>query len=132
MRVYIWLAPLYLVVIMTTWFAGEKTGKDKAYAEHARAESQAIEQLLQRSQQQLADAAQASQHLLEQMQQQVARDQQTTQELRHVLAQTTDNRTDCSIPADVMQYIYQAHAAAAEATTRRLDAAVPGTGAAGE
>lgn len=119
-------------LIATAYFAGAIAGRDKANKEHARAEAQAAEQLLQRSQQQLIDAAQASQLLLEQMQQRAAQDQKTTQELRNVLAQTADSRTDCSIPADVMRYLYEAHAAAAEATTSRLDAAVPSTGAAGE
>lgn len=123
---------LYLVALVAVYLAGKNHGADRALLGNALAELQAIEQIMVRGKRQFDEANETSQHLLEQMQQRTAQDQKTTQELRNVLAQTADSRTDCSIPADVMRYLYEAHAAAAEATTSRLDAAVPSTGAAGE
>lgn len=123
---------LYLVALVAVYLAGKNHGADRALLGNALAELQAIEQIIVRGKRQFDEANETSQHLLEQMQQRTAQDQKTTQELRNVLAQTADSRTDCSIPADVMRYLYEAHAAAAEATTSRLDAAVPSTGAAGE
>lgn len=126
------LLALYLVALVAVYLAGKNHGADRALLGNTLAELQAIEQIMVRGKRQFDEANETSQHLLEQMQQRTAQDQKTTQELRHVLAQTADSRTDCSIPADVMRYLYEAHAAAAEATTSRLDAAVPGAGAAGE
>lgn len=68
-----------------------------------------------------ATAAQQASRVLEKtIAERRAADRQTTQELRHALAQSAPARVHCVLPADVMQQLAAARAAAARAAAEGL------------
>ncbi|MFT0211812.1 hypothetical protein VQ643_04250 [Pseudomonas sp. F1_0610] len=126
-RAWLMVSAFYALTLLASYWVGQWQGASEQQLKHERQNMAAIEQLLARSQQQIDAANQASNALLKQMQSRAKQDQQTTKELHDALAKTAANRTDCNLPDDVMQYLYQARDRASAATTRSTVNPVPST-----
>ncbi|MBI0114223.1 MULTISPECIES: hypothetical protein [unclassified Gilliamella] len=118
---------LVITSVITAYSFGVSNGKQKQAITQATQTINALNQLINSTEQLTKNAVDASSALSQQMAERKLYDEQSTNALRDALNSTATNRSNCVFDDRVLQFIDSARTRAAEATTHGFTSTTDGT-----